>query len=130
MANLTQPTDGDVGEYLRSVANEKRRADAIEFCALVTAVTGEQPVMWGTGIVGFGQQHLVYDSGRELDFLVLGFSARAAALTIYGIAPETPGVDQIGPITTGKGCLYVKDLSKLDRAAVERLVGDVWGSAR
>src|SRR6185436_12663566 len=79
----TRPTDADVGAFLESVADERRRDDAKAVCRLMQEVTGEEPVLWGTGIVGFGSVRLRYASGRELDWPVTGFSPRKTATTVY-----------------------------------------------
>ena len=83
--NKTQPTDASVSQYLDSIEDEARRKDAKRLAKIATEVTGEKPVMWGTGIVGFGTVHYVYASGREGDTAAVGFAARKNALAIYGL---------------------------------------------
>ena len=82
-------------------------------------------------MVGFGTHHYRYESGREGDMFVVGFAPRAAALTIYGIlsADEDPTLpDGFGPHTTGKGCVYVKDLRAIDSSALVAAVERAWNS--
>lgn len=126
MAQLkTTANDGDVEAFLASIADAARQADAREVCARMTRVTGEPPVMWGTGIVGFGQRHLVYDSGRELDWMVVGFSPRKAATTLYLAGSLDDYADELGRLgrhTTGTSCLYVKRLSDVDLTVLDELV--------
>ena len=121
----TTAHDGDVGAFLAGIADERRREDAAAVCELMAAATGQPPVMWGSAIVGFGQRHLVYDSGREMDFLVVGFSPRKAATTLYLAGALDDYADELGRLgthTTGKGCLYVKRLSDVDTDVLQELV--------
>lgn len=121
----TTAHDGDVDAFLAGISDEQRRADAAEVCALMASATGQPPVMWGSAIVGFGSRHLVYDSGRELDFLVVGFSPRKAATTLYLAGELEAYADELGRLgkhTTGKGCVYVKRLSDVDADVLRELV--------
>ena len=88
--------------------------------------------MWGPSMVGFGSQHYRGKSS-EGEWLVVGFSPRKAALTIYGVydgyGPADPLFDELGPHTTGKGCIYLKKLDAIDRGVLERLVKQAWDKA-
>ena len=79
----TRPTDADVAEFLAAVPSARRREDAHRLAAIMTELTGAQPVMWGPSIVGFGSRPLVYASGREVDWPVAAFSPRKASLVLY-----------------------------------------------
>lgn len=128
--NKTQPEPGvSVDEFLASVENPKRREDALAVNELFRAVSGEEPVMWGPSIVGFGRHHYVYDSGREGDTPALGFSPRKTALVLYGLqlyGDRSEEVEALGPVKLGKGCVYVKDLSKLDTEGLKALAAKVY----
>lgn len=130
MANLTQPTDASVEAFLASVDDPRRREDAVAVTALMRRVTGAEPVMWGASMIGFGQRHYAYESGREGDIFVVGLSPRKGALTLYGIhdgyAAPDPLLDELGPHTLGKSCVYVTRLSALDDEVLERLVRRAW----
>ena len=85
---------------------------------------GEQPRLWGS-VTGFGQYHYKYNSGREGDAPAAGFSPRKAATSIYlldGIGRYGDQLSQLGPHTTGVGCLYIKDLHKIDISVLEGIV--------
>lgn len=113
-----------VEDFLAGVENDKRREDAQALNKLFAKVSGEDPVMWGSSIVGFGNHHYVYESGREGDTPVLSYSPRKTALVIYGLqeyGDRTAEVEALGPVKVGKGCVYVKDLSKLDVGALEAI---------
>lgn len=123
--NKTQPTDASVRNYLNSIEDVERRKDAKAFSKLVAEVTGAKPVMWGTGIVGFGSLHYVYASGREGDTAAVGFAARKHALAIYGLKDheESAGLlERLGPHGSGKGCLYIKDLSAVNTGVLKKLI--------
>ncbi|MBK7218464.1 MAG: DUF1801 domain-containing protein [Candidatus Promineofilum sp.] len=125
--NKTKPTDASVEEFLNAVPDERKRADSFRLVEIMREITGEEPVMWGDSIVGFGSYHYKYASGREGDQGLTGFSPRKASLTIY----ITPGFDRygdllgrLGKFTTSKVCLYVKRLSDVDEAVLRELIRD------
>ena len=122
--NKTVKTDASVDDYLAGLAGP-RGEDARALNDLLTAATGLEPALWGPAIVGYGDRHLVYDSGRELDWFQLGFAARKQALTLYlteGFEGYDELLERLGPHTTGVGCLYVKRLSDVDSAVLTELV--------
>jgi len=91
--------------------------------ALMTRLSGEQPRMWGPGIVGFGERQYKYESGREGSTLEIGFAPRAQALVLYGMGvQDNPLLAGLGKFTTGKGCLYIKRLVDIDMSVLEALV--------
>ena len=126
MAELkTKKTQASVAGFLDDIEDERKRADARTVSALMQEVTGAAPAMWGPGIVGFGHCLLRYESGRELDWMLVGFSPRKAALTLYIM----PGFDEyddllarLGKFSTGKSCLYIKTLAGIDQAVLRELV--------
>lgn len=123
--NKTQPTDASVEAFLNSVEDESKRADSFEILELMKKATGEPPKMWGPGMVGFGSYHYKYDSGREGDFFLAGFSPRKTALTLYvmaGFKNNAQLMSKLGKYKTGKACLYIKKLEDVDRKVLEELV--------
>lgn len=125
----TRPTDVDVTAFLDSVPDERRRAEGHAIRALMERVTGEPAVMWGPTMVGFGSMPYTNTSGTN-DWFILGFSPRKADLTLYGLTnayePADPLLDELGPHTLGKSCLYVKRLEKIDLGVLEKLVEQAW----
>ena len=116
--------NSDVAEHLEKVRSAKRRRDAETMLGLMRRVTGEEPRMWAT-IIGYGQYHYRYASGREGDAPAAGFAPRAAATTIYlndGVGAHAELLDKLGPHTTGVGCLYIKDLTDIDLDVLESIV--------
>src|SRR5271166_3299725 len=110
MAELkTKKTGVSVDSFLDKVANAEQRADAYTILALMKDITGAEPRMWGPSIVGFGEYHYVYESGREGDICLTGFSPRKSALVIYfnaGFFEQVgPKLKKLGKCKTSKGCM-------------------------
>lgn len=123
--NKTTVTPVDPAELIAAVDHPTRRADALVLDGLFRRVTGFQPRMWGPTIIGYGQYHYTYDSGREGDFLATGFSPRKANLSIYilpGYADFGSILDRLGKHRIGKSCLYVNKLADIDLTVLEELV--------
>ena len=117
--------DDSVRTYIERVAPAKRRRDAERLVELMSRVTGEPARLRGS-IIGFGQYHYKYASGREGDAPAAGFSPRKAAMSVYvsdGVAAHIDLLDRLGPHTTGVGCIYIKDLEVIDLAVLEAIVG-------
>ncbi|NND43988.1 MAG: DUF1801 domain-containing protein [Xanthomonadales bacterium] len=113
----TRPHDASVSKFLDQVEDPQKREDCATLVEMLEAVTGREARMWGTSIVGFGQYHYVYASGREGDWPLIGFSPRAQNLSIYimaGFGEYEDLLGRLGKHKTGKSCLYVKRLSDID----------------
>lgn len=126
MAELkTQPHDGDVDDFLASVENDRRRRDAIAMKEIMTRLSGSEARMWGPSIVGFGEYHYTSGSGKRTAWMRTGFAPRKQALTLYimdGFTEYESLLEQLGPHSTGRACLYLKDLSKVDADVLETLI--------
>jgi Domain of unknown function (DU1801) len=123
--NKTKPTAESAESFLAKVPDAAKRADAQAIVEMMERATGETATMWGPSIVGFGQYHYTYDSGRQGDMPIVGFSPRKAA-TVFYLNSGAPGREELlarlGKHTTGKGCLYIKKLADVDREVLERLI--------
>ncbi len=116
-----------VTAFLNDVQDETQRKDALTILQMMKRVTGEEPAMWGPGIVGFGSYHYVYESGREGDWPLTGFSPRKQSLTIYimdGFPKYESFLRKLGKHSTGKSCLYVKRLVDIDMTVLEKLISE------
>lgn len=126
MAELkTKRNDGSVTAFLNDIADEQRRRDAVAVMALMQQVTKAKPVMWGTSIVGFGEYHYKYASGREGDWFLAGFSPRKQNLTLYimaGFAEYGDLLRKLGKHSTGGSCLYLKNLDDVHMPTLKKLV--------
>ena len=121
----TLPGTASVAAFLAAVPDTRRRADAEAVLRMMRAATGCEPVLWGPSIVGFDRYRYRYDSGREGEMPIVGFSPRAQALVLYLL----PGFDdydmllgKLGKHATGKSCLYLKTLADVDMGVLDALV--------
>jgi len=126
MAELkTKPNEESVIDFLQSVPDERKREDSFAILDLMKEVTGQEPKMWGDSIIGFGNYHYKYASGREGDWFVTGFSPRKQNLTLYimsGFDEYEALLKKLGKYKTGKSCLYVNRLADVDMAVMKELI--------
>jgi len=123
--NKTKATTKSVPEFLEQIEDPKRRADCITIAAMMGRLTNSKPKMWGESIVGFGDYHYKYASGREGDWFLAGFSPRKQNLTIYIMGYlefYTELLEGLGKFKHGKGCLYIKKLEDIDLKVLESLI--------
>ena len=123
--NKTQENDLSVTAFLDSVDNDQKREDSYALLELMQEVTGEQPRMWGSTIVGFGKYHYKYASGREGEAMLVGFSPRKQNLTLYimaGFDEYESLLNDLGKHKTGKACLYIKTLKDIDMITLREMV--------
>jgi hypothetical protein len=132
--NKTKPTEVSVAAFIESVDLAGKREDAWVLDALFRKVTGQQPVMWGPTIVGYGQYHYRYDSGHEGDMCRVGFSPRKAKHSLYLLncgadmdeAEFAALRERMGKYSRGKGCLYVNKLADIDLSVLEEMIALSW----
>ena len=125
MTNKTVPTEQDPRGFLDQIENANKRSDAHQLLELFKTTTGWNPVMWGPSIIGFGQYHYKYESGREGDFLATGFSPRKANFSVYimpGYKDFGAILDRIGKHKTGASCLYFNKLADIDQTVLAELI--------
>ena len=121
----TKVNDASVTKFIEGVADEQKRNDCFEILKLMKQVTKEEPKMWGASIVGFGTYHYKGKSGREGDWMLIGFSPRKQNLTLYltgGFETHSDLLKKLGKFTISVGCLYVKSLDDVDRKVLKELV--------
>ncbi len=126
MAELkTKPRRASVTAFLAAIPDARARKDAQTVSRMMKGLTGKAPRMWGASIVGFGDLHLRYVSGRELDWFVIGFSPRKPALVLYlglGGGLSAPLLKKLGPHKLGKGCLNLRSLEEIKLPVLEDLM--------
>jgi Domain of unknown function (DU1801) len=123
--NKTKPTQVSVAAFIDALPDEGKRTDAKALVKLMQKATGEKPKMWGPSIIGFGTYHYTYESGREGDAPLAGFSPRKPALVLYtstAFAGAEELLTKLGKHTIGKGCLYIKKLADIDEEVLNELV--------
>jgi hypothetical protein len=126
MAELkTRQNDQSVEKFLNGVADKKARQDCFTILEIMKQITKTEPKMWGSSIVGFGAYHYKYESGREGDWFLTGFSPRKQSLTLYimaGFERYDELLQKLGKHKTGKSCLYIKSLDDINLATLKKLI--------
>ena len=125
MANKTQPTKVNPQDFFQNVTPEGKRQDTLQLARIFQDATGWKPVMWGPSIIGYGQYHYKYATGREGDFLATGFSPRKANFSVYimpGYQDFSSILDRIGKHKTGASCLYFNKLADIDTEVLKELI--------
>ncbi len=122
----TQQTTANVEDFVNKVDNEQQRADCFAIIEMMKKISGEEPKMWGTSIIGFGNK--IYTSpktGRTVDWFLIGFSPRKKNLSLHltiDISKHEETLQKLGKFTTGVGCLYIKKLTDIDQKQLEKLI--------
>jgi hypothetical protein len=122
--NKTKPTSLSVTAFIAAITDPTRRTDAKALVKVMQRASGEEPRMWGQSIIGFGSYHYKYESGREGDMLLIGFSPRKSATVLYGMIASDDCkalLPNLGKHSTGKGCLYIKNLADVDQQVLRSM---------
>jgi hypothetical protein len=122
----TKPTTASVEDFINNVADEQKRKDSFVLLEIMKKATGEIPILWSSAIIGFGyKRYKSPATGREVDWLRIGFSPRKANLSLYlsmGIAQHAATLEKLGKHKTGVGCLYINKLADIDLKVLEELI--------
>jgi hypothetical protein len=126
MAELkTKKTELSVDVFLKKITETQKRKDAFTILELMEKAANEKAKMWGSAIIGFGDRHLKYESGRELDWFVMGFSPRKQNFALYitgTVEKQQALLKKLGKHKTGKGCLYINKLEDVDIALLNEII--------
>jgi hypothetical protein len=131
--NKTKPTKGSVTAFLNKIQDQQLRGDCFVILEMMQKVSNCEPVMWGSAIIGFGTYHYVYDSGREGDAVLIGFSPRKQNISIYlmgGLNKVEEELSKLGKYKTGKGCLYIKSLSDVNLEVLKKVFAKAFKEAQ
>jgi hypothetical protein len=131
--NKTKPTKSSVTAFLNKIKERQLREDCFAIMEMMRRVSKCDPVMWGSAIVGFGTYHYVYESGREGDMILIGFSPRKKNISIYlmgGLKKVEGELAGLGKYKTGKGCLYINSLGDVNTAVLKRIFGPAFKEAK
>jgi len=123
--NKTKPATISVAAFIDAIADPTRRADAKALVKVMQSAAKEKPRMWGPSIIGFGSYHYKYESGREGDMPLIGFSPRKAATVLYNVTASDDSetlLARLGKHTSGKGCLYIKKLADVDPQVLQTMI--------
>ena len=126
----TKKNEASVEGFLNTIQDDEIRNDCFEIARMMKKATKKDPKMWGSSIIGFGEYHYKYASGREGDSMQIGFSPRKQNITLYILSgTESPLLKELGKYTTGKGCLYVKKLADVDKKVLQELINESFKNA-
>lgn len=131
--NKTKPTKSSVTAFLNKIKDKQLRDDCFAILEMMQTVSKCKPVMWGSAIVGFGKYHYVYESGREGDTILIGFSPRKQNISIYlmgGLKKVEAELVKLGKHKTGGGCLYIKSLSDVNVAVLKKIFAKAFKEAQ
>jgi hypothetical protein len=122
---ITTETNSSVAKFIKTIPDEQKQQDSFTIIEMMKKISGFEPKMWGTAIIGFGTYHYKYDSGHEGDAPLLGFSPRKAALSLY-LCSEFDQREELlkkfGKHTSSKACIYVKKLDDVDLNVLEKMI--------
>ena len=121
----TEKTHLSAKDFLNTVKEDQKRGDSFAILEMMQKATSDEPKMWGSAIIGFGDVTLKYESGRELDWFKIGFSPRKQSFALYGLLnSDVKGemLKKLGKHSTGKGCLYIDKLKDIDVEVLERII--------
>lgn len=130
----TKVNEASVDDFINLVDDAVKKQDSYDLLEMFSRLTGEQPKMWGTSIIGYGQYHYRSErSSQEGDWMLTGFSPRKQNLTLYimhGFENYTDLLDKLGKHKTSKGCLYVRKLSDVDRSVLEEIISRSYADSK
>ena len=121
----TRENDADVMAFIESIADARRREDALTLLELMEKATRRPARMWGSSIIGFGAYTATYANGKTADWMLTGYSPRKSAISVYimdGFKRHEPTLAELGPFKIGKSCLYLKRLEDVNLKALSALI--------
>jgi hypothetical protein len=122
----TKPTTVSVEDFINSIADEQKREDSFTLMEMMKKASGEEPVLWSNSLIGFGnKRYKSPTSGREVDWMLIGFAPRKANLSLHltmSINDDIPGLDKLGKYKTGGGCLYINKLEDVDLKVLKKII--------
>jgi hypothetical protein len=131
--NKTKPTTDSVTAFLNKIEDQQVREDCFVILEMMQKASNCEPILWGSAIIGFGTRHYVYESGREGDTLVIGFSPRKQNLTLYlagGVMNVEAELSRLGKYKTGKGCLHIKSLGEVNLEVLQSIFTKAFAEAQ
>ena len=122
----TKPTTASVEDFINSITDEQKRKDSFVLLEIMKKASGEDPVLWSSSLIGFGNKRYKSPAtGREVDWLLIGFSPRKANLSLYltmDIKKHAAALEKLGKHKTGVGCLYINKLEDVDLKILKKII--------
>lgn len=124
----TKPTAASVEEFINNVQDEQKRKDSFALLEMMKKASGEEPVLWSSSIIGFGNKRYKSPAtGREVDWFLIGFSPRKANLSLYLsviMNENAAGLEKLGKHKTGGGCIYINKLEDVDLKVLKKIIDE------
>jgi len=122
----TKATNGSVEDFLNKIPDEQKRNDSFVILEMMKKASKEEPKLWGSSIIGFGnKRYKSPTTGREVDWLLIGFSPRKANISIYlvsNIQEHAKELEKLGKHKTGVGCLYINKLEDIELKILKGII--------
>ena len=122
----TKPTSASVEDFINNLKDQQQRKDSFVLLEMMKKATKEEPILWSNSIIGFGiKRYKSPTTGREVDWLRIGFSPRKANLSLYisvGIKEHAAALKKLGKHKTGAGCLYINKLDEIDLKVLKGMI--------
>ena len=122
----TKPTAASVADFINNIKDEQKRKDSFVLLEMMKKASGEEPVLWSSSLIGFGnKRYKSPNTGREVDWLLIGFSPRKANLSLYlmvNIKEQAAALKKLGKHKTGVGCLYINKLEDIDIKVLKGMI--------
>lgn len=124
--NKIKPTKASVADFLNSITPEQKRKDCFVLLEMMNQASQEEPVLWSNSFVGFGiKRHKSTATGRESDWMRIGFAPRKANLSIYFGTPvgeHAAALKKLGKHKVAQACLYVNKLADIDLNVLQGMI--------
>lgn len=119
----TKPTVASVADFINTVAGEQKQKDSFTLVEMMKKASGEEPILWGNSIIGFGNKRYKSPaSGREVDWFLIGFSPRKANLTLYLMTKHDETLQKLGKYKTNGGCIYINKLEDINLDVLNEII--------
>ena len=121
----TKQNAASVEDFINTVGDEQKRKDSFAILEMMKKATGEEPKMWGSAIIGFGNiKYKSPSTGKEVDWMRIGFSPRKANLSLYlmNLKIHAAALKNLGKHKTGMGCLYINKLDDIDSKVLKEII--------
>ena len=122
--NKTTENKNSVTDFIKSVPDEQRKKDAFALIEIIKKQSGFEAKMWGSAIIGFGSYHYKYESGREGDAPLVGFSPRKNEFALYipNFEQKEELLKEFGKHKTAKACVYIKKVEDINIEVLKKMV--------
>ena len=124
--NKTKPTGVSVVDFINNIPNEQKRNDSLALLEMMKKASKEEPVLWSNSFIGFGiKRHKSPATGREADWMRIGFAPRKTNLSLYFgtyVNEHATALEKLGKYKAGMGCVYINKLADIDLKVLKGMI--------